>query len=116
MYLSFSKGETFIQASVYNVSAEANGLYLQTAGYPANRDENEAGFDQIECKAMPSEAVLKNFSTVEVPATENEPAIPAFAQNLDVKVQPATHDIQYRLSIEHSVVINGRVFNKVIAD
>lgn len=116
MYLSLSKGETFIQASVYNVSTEANGLYLQTAGYPANQDENEAGFNQLEGKAMPSEAVLKNFSTVEVPADGDTPAIPAFAQNCDVKAQPATHDVQYRLSVDASVVIAGRVFQKVVTD
>jgi len=104
MYQTKEKGENFIQLFVFGVSMEVDGVYLQTSGDEATSDEIKDGFGQLECSAKPSNTELFNYSEGEI------------VQNCDVKVNVNTHYSEVKLSNDLAVVIDGRVFQKLIAD
>ncbi len=94
MKLAFDKGETFAQVTIKEVSEEANGVYLQTQGHTPSNDTAELGFKV-------GNAEIYNYG-------EDAKA--------NLKLQINTHYKEATVSNQYAVVVDGCVFQKVVAD
>lgn len=94
MKLVFEKGETFAQVTIKEVSEEANGVYLQTQGQTPSNDTSELGFKV-------GNAEIYNYG-------EDAKA--------NLKLQINTHYKEATVSNQYAVVVDGCVFQKVVAD
>lgn len=94
MKLAFEKGEQFAQVSISGVSESSDGLYLQTQGHTPSNDTAELGF-----KVGYTE--VYNYG-------EDAKA--------NLKLQINTHYKEATVSNWYAVVVDGCVFQKVVAD
>jgi len=95
MILTFNKGEQFALVTINGVSEDADGVYLQTQGQTPSDDTAELDFNVV------------GYGTVQNYGEDAKATL---------KLSVNTHYKEATVSNQYAVVVDGCVFQKVVAD